>query len=251
MCYKRPGPRCSKRARIKLQNAKRRAEHALANPSLSEEVKLHLVNQYQHALRQYEMTPEGLDTLEQEIARVKAQISDGAGDHRELYDLHKRLIVARESRASGIRAAKEQHGRNAKKGHSPTSTALFAIYDDDFDKQSPVAEALIKEHTALYGEPIGQGRTRVVYDRGDGTVVKVPLSWQGCRDNWQEAGWDAEETGIPIARCYTQEVDGIPLLVMEKVTPITDQEEMPLWASRVDCYQVGINSAGYAVAYDL
>lgn len=107
---------------------------------------------------------------------------------------------------------------------------------------------------------LAQGRNRSVYRR-DNYVVKVPLSDYGLSDNWHEAqlfrkwGQDPDKTFIPYARCRMVGV----LLVMEYARyrgPLSDEtgyiphENLPNWASYVDCQQVGYNRAGKLVAYD-
>jgi hypothetical protein len=96
-------------------------------------------------------------------------------------------------------------------------------------------------------ELIVEGRTRTVYDRGDGYVVKVATCDEGWIANLRESRWTSTE--IPVAPCYLDD-DGN--LIMEKIVRFPEwTEELPTWCGYVDCQQVGWLADGRLVAYDL
>lgn len=128
------------------------------------------------------------------------------------------------------------------------------------------AARLFEEYGSLHSELAGkyeviEGRTRSVYLMDDGKrVVKVPVDEDGLDANYREANW-SEKTGktgfIPIADAAIEtwrNADGTELdvLVMERVEeaflPYKDQ---PDWVGYVDCAQVGYDSEGRLVAFDL
>jgi hypothetical protein len=116
----------------------------------------------------------------------------------------------------------------------------------------------IKSYTKKYG--VAQvGRTRAVFDRGDGYMIKVPLNGEGFMANRSERlTSESDDTFIPIAKCWEEDDKSIPgagisVLVMEKVTPIgrISYKDLPNWVGFVDCAQVGHDKSGNLVAYDL
>lgn len=108
----------------------------------------------------------------------------------------------------------------------------------------------------LYGDP-ARGTTRVTYFVNDDLVVKVPLSPYDVKCNLQEAAWAENKSQIPIAPCYLEYTEeGIPLLYMERVTPIYWNSpgwgDLPAWAHGLyDGCQVGFTKSGEIVAYDV
>lgn len=104
-------------------------------------------------------------------------------------------------------------------------------------------------------EYIGEGRTRKVYlTRSGRYVLKVPVDGYGENANATEAE-DYKRGGFLgrqfLARCRRVTINGLWCLLMEKVNPLSfGDEQMPDWASFVDCRQVGINRRGKVVAYD-
>jgi hypothetical protein len=110
-----------------------------------------------------------------------------------------------------------------------------------------------------YGEP-EVGRTRAVFDRGDGYVVKVPINGEGFSANDREVRTsEAEDPYTPVADCYHDTVydaspKGVSILVMEKLTfegVPRSYKDLPDWVGAVDCAQVGYNKKGELVAFDL
>lgn len=115
----------------------------------------------------------------------------------------------------------------------------------------------IEVYKKKYGTP-EVGRTRAVFDRGDGYVIKVPLNGEGyMASNTEKRYSEMDDPYIPVAKCwyeddYSVTKEGFGVLVMEKVK-ITraDYKNMPDWVMAVDCGQVGYNKAGELVAYDV
>ncbi|CAA9364783.1 MAG: hypothetical protein AVDCRST_MAG68-5076 [uncultured Gemmatimonadetes bacterium] len=102
---------------------------------------------------------------------------------------------------------------------------------------------------------IAESRTRAVYDRGDGYVVKVALNHEGFIANSREANWTSTE--VPLAPCWFEwpADGGDAVLVMEKIVrfveSIDEYNALPRWTGFVDCAQVGYLADGRLVAYDL
>lgn len=103
---------------------------------------------------------------------------------------------------------------------------------------------------------LNASRTRAVFDRGDGYVVKVPLTEEGFLANSREAHWTSTE--VPVAPCHLEVAStGVYVLVMEEVVrfPLYDDDglidDLPDWTGYVDCQQVGWLVDGRLVAYDL
>lgn len=118
----------------------------------------------------------------------------------------------------------------------------------------------IDHYTKQYGQPL-LGRTRAVFDRGDGYMVKVPMNGEGLMANQSEImTHEAKDPYIPVAECrmetdYSVVPEGMPVLVMEKVDIESASKlrykDMPDWVGSVDCGQVGYDRKGRLVAYDL
>lgn len=110
-----------------------------------------------------------------------------------------------------------------------------------------------------YGEPM-VGRTRAVFDRGDGYVVKVPINGEGFAANSREVlTSEVEDPYTPVADCYHDTVydassEGVSVLVMEKLSfegVPNSYSNLPDWVMSVDGGQVGYNKKGELVAFDL
>jgi hypothetical protein len=115
----------------------------------------------------------------------------------------------------------------------------------------------IKLFTKKYGQP-WVGRTRAVFDRGDGYVIKVPMNGEGyAANNAEVINANMDDPYIPVANCWHEEAyditpKGVPTLVMEKVEHCkADYKNMPDWVMSVDGGQVGYDKNGRLVAYDL
>jgi hypothetical protein len=106
---------------------------------------------------------------------------------------------------------------------------------------------------AKYGDPLGWGNNRVVFDTGKGFVVKIPRNELGTSDNFDAFRCEKPEW-CEIARCRLVEIkienDSYFALVMEKVTMPPRGFKYPDWTSYIDCAQVGFNRAGNLVVYD-
>lgn len=110
-----------------------------------------------------------------------------------------------------------------------------------------------------YGEP-EVGRTRAVFDRGDGYVIKVPINGEGFAANSREVTTsEVEDPYTPVADCrhdtvYDASSAGVSVLVMEKLSfegVPRGYNNLPDWVMCVDGGQVGYNRKGELVAYDL
>lgn len=103
---------------------------------------------------------------------------------------------------------------------------------------------------------LGEGRNRIVFEKDNGTVIKIPLNEEGIEDNYSEERryMKCGKTGdvIPYAKCEVYNDDnGIPHLHMERVYPLgVEESAVPEWADFVDCGQVGRTLSGEIVAYD-
>lgn len=114
----------------------------------------------------------------------------------------------------------------------------------------------VLDHISRYGHPKA-GSSRITFFTED-SVIKFPLNGGGIVANANEytqanIGELEYFEGVPVADNelrYT--ANGMPYLVMERVnTDIRDGRTLPEWADRIDDYQVGINSRGEYVAFDL
>lgn len=109
-------------------------------------------------------------------------------------------------------------------------------------------------------EFLGYGRTRIVFAEDAERVIKIPFTSEGYRassgevktyENFHkdpDAGW------IPTAECFFTQIEGINiwLLSMERMQEFPRfGAPRPDWVDSVDCGQVGLNSKGELVAYDL
>jgi hypothetical protein len=109
-------------------------------------------------------------------------------------------------------------------------------------------------------EFLGYGSTRICFADDSGRVIKIPFRRSGYTASSREvttyenfhkdpdAGW------TPVAECFFTELEGIQiwLLSMERVQTFSRRGKvLPDWVDTVDCGQVGYNSNGELVAYDL
>lgn len=239
MCYKLPGPRCSHHATLAYQRA--RVRWVEVETTGTDEQRLVAMEALKKAEADYEMTPAGQRELQ-------ALISAGLDRNGDLALQLERGKVLRAAALAQIKAKDRGDVNN----HSLIENIEAAIPNDEgFPREEVIA--LIRQHVTKYGKPVGSGRNRVVFDRKDGTVVKIPKNWDGEMDNAREANWESEE--IPLAQCH-EEIVGqdnkqMTLLVMEKVTPVPGLKNLPDWTSWVDCQQVGYTKDERLVAYDL
>lgn len=112
--------------------------------------------------------------------------------------------------------------------------------------------ALIHKYAQKYGVP-DVGRTRAVFTTGDDEVVKVPINDEGAMANgYEHRGYRQENPYTPVAANRYEIHDGVEVLVMERLRIASvDYKKMPDWVMSVDGGQVGYNSKGELVAYDL
>lgn len=145
----------------------------------------------------------------------------------------------------------------------PSELELRAIADQTREHITEIVEesgmdtsrvlAVIEQFWGLYGTP-EVGRTRAVFDRGDGTVAKVAINDEGYAANSFEVRASAEpEKYLPVAKSEFLDVDDYcSVVIAERVEiVIARRSELPDWTDFIDGAQVGYNSAGELVAYDL
>lgn len=115
-------------------------------------------------------------------------------------------------------------------------------------------------------EFLGRGTTRICFEDGPYRVVKIAYTISGISASEREIEhyenfcglpeeyFDPEVDYFPTAECRYLNLDfsHIRLLTMERIFkfPAVDAE-VPLWTNFIDCRQVGYNSYGELVAYDL
>jgi len=98
---------------------------------------------------------------------------------------------------------------------------------------------------------IGEGRHRAVFEKDENWVIKVPMDEYGLNDQYHERNtYQKEKDSGLYAACYIEHDDDLPLLIMERVNPVTDYKNLPKWTYHIDCQQVGYTSDGRLVAYD-
>lgn len=108
-------------------------------------------------------------------------------------------------------------------------------------------------------EYLDRGRTRVCFTDENDRVIKIPFTREGYQASSREVStyenFQKDPTsGIPTAECFYTQIEGIeiPLLSMERLLEFpTFDYLLPEWVDAVDCGQVGFNSKGELVAYDL
>ncbi len=120
---------------------------------------------------------------------------------------------------------------------------------------------LLEDLTTKYGEPIGIGAYRVVFDAGE-NVVKMPLDLEGESDNQKEYDIFKRHPMSHYAKCEMVAIHGVKVLMMEKLTQLMrfktglqagvyDQADLdPQWINKLDAGQVGISRDGQVKAYD-
>jgi len=113
---------------------------------------------------------------------------------------------------------------------------------DDFKK-------LKAEFVKRFGEPLGQGRHRVVFRMTKDWVLKVPTRHSGLAANCDELSFQADGYAITEEEAALSEEFGIPIVKMEYVTHV-GWSEKPDWTWSIDGGQVGHTNDGRLVAYD-
>lgn len=106
---------------------------------------------------------------------------------------------------------------------------------------------------AKFGEPIGNGRHRVVFRDGE-FVLKVPFRASGIDANFYEDNTHSNNPHEPRASCsldseLAEELGSSCVLRMEYVEHV-GSSPTPDWTWSVDCGQVGRTKDGRIVAYD-
>lgn len=149
------------------------------------------------------------------------------------------------------------------KGSSALEQALERVIGDPEDLPEDAVKDLIVSLTEKYGQPrVGGGRA--AWDRGDGWMIKIPLSYWGLHQIRRELKhWEDGCPNIPFTEI--KEIDLHPevkVILVEKVTPLKGDEnnwleysdeadQYPDWLWLIDSEQAGYNSKGDLVAYDI
>lgn len=120
----------------------------------------------------------------------------------------------------------------------------------------PYIHAFVHLRT-IFGEPIGEGKDRIVFlSRDRKSVIKMPRCANCEIANERELHPNAWLEPQQYARTWRDDQlsdqTGILIIRMEHVRLVVGAHhgELPDWASAVDCSQVGYNAAGNLVAYD-
>lgn len=116
---------------------------------------------------------------------------------------------------------------------------------------------LLQYFNDRYGKPVGAGRHRVGFSKGN-VVVKVPKNDMGMMDNEREYRMYREsiqkpKRHRPLARNKLIMIDDIPVLYIEKldIEPnVYKHGPQPTWADEIDSQQVGVDRKGKWKAYD-
>lgn len=130
------------------------------------------------------------------------------------------------------------------------------VYARRIVEESPYTETIMPVLMDLYeeyGTP-SVGRTRAVFDRGDGHVIKLAVNDEGFIANAREVTTsNMDDAYTPVARSAFWDIDDNNSIVIAEKLVIAklDYNAMPDWVMSVDGGQVGYNSAGELVAYDL
>lgn len=135
---------------------------------------------------------------------------------------------------------------------SKIESEIYFGYLSEDSYMEDIFWVVIEELAAKY-DLIGYGGTRVVFDTGDGNVIKIAYNDYGVQANGNEVN-RPEDHWIPVAKCeFFEDSQGSGLcIIMEKVEVVTTfLLDKPYWVDYVDCQQVGYNSKGELVAYDL
>lgn len=139
---------------------------------------------------------------------------------------------------------------NVPLGESPGWDYETWVHDMNLrDEYAEAHDAAMDVMTAVYGEQLAGGNERGVWDGG---VVVYKIG--GLLDQLNEImAFEDPSTvdGLPVARCrMVYHESGCPILIMETVRPARYGDDIPDWARRIDCHQVGLNTEGNWVIFD-
>lgn len=115
-----------------------------------------------------------------------------------------------------------------------------------------VIQQILNRLQVKYGEPIGEGLDRIVFDTGR-FVIKVPRNGFCFFAQYNEEFRGLRHLKNEIyAACRIWHINDVPVLWMEKVQVLEkiDYSLLPDWVGYIDCGQVGYNRQGKLVAYD-
>lgn len=113
---------------------------------------------------------------------------------------------------------------------------------------------ILKYFTYRYGKPVGAGRHRVGFKKGN-VIVKVPKNDMGMIDNEKEyrlyrQGQKKPKKYLPMAKNKILYIQGVPILYIEKLDISDRLEKYPRWAEQIDSLQVGKDKKGKWKAFD-
>ncbi len=99
-------------------------------------------------------------------------------------------------------------------------------------------------------EYIGRGAFRETFSLNSDWVIKNPLSKESCIQNLQEY-FISRALPTYFAFCFLYKLNGIPILIAERVTPVSDHLDV-LSRDLLDdgFYQTGMTKSGRFVCYD-
>lgn len=141
MCYKKPGPRCSGHARVALEKARVHTQEMFRSNASFPEL-LDAVDAEKAALRQYDMTPEGMSVLEGNIASG----GDTSGALRE------RLLLGRTLRQMALDQLKlEDEGDIPHAGEdSPYLKENLVAHNARMEEWDAQSKALADKHAPAF-----------------------------------------------------------------------------------------------------
>lgn len=110
-----------------------------------------------------------------------------------------------------------------------------------------IFEKAVRAAKSIYGEPIGIGRHRIVFQDKD-WVIKVPISASGVKACLEEIKTKDNRHAISYKDKMSKKLN-LPIVRMEYVQHIGPQKHLR-WTYNVDGGQIGITKDGRIVAYD-
>lgn len=140
-------------------------------------------------------------------------------------------------------------------GYASVSSIGYSLWTE------PNAKELLRFFFNRFGNA-RVGRHKIAFIDDDGDIIKVPrnpVALEACLKEvktYEDPYFYMTDRGfpdpiaIPVAACMMDFAMGWPFERMEKVVPFHGID-MPEWADHIDYEQVGMNSAGKIVAFDL
>lgn len=234
MCRAKPFPRCSNHARKALQSARKSGN----------------AERIEKAQYEFDRSLAGI-----ELAKSQGRIEDAKKFSIERETYIDKASFRKDQETAYLRFTEGHDTKPLTDKQSKKFITQLKEYSSAEDFVMDYYEDSIRSHTLQYGTPL-VARTRVVFlDKDNNQVIKIPLTSEGEMSNYREAKYSSstEETYIKVASCSMVKDGEVEVLHMEHVViePNPYGENMPDWVKSVDCGQVGYNSKGELVAYDL